>query len=231
MIIINLIQFLLLAIWLVLFCYVITLLLPSKVTLWLAVYLWSPVTIFLTLSRIKVEGLENIDSDKHYIFMANHASFLDIPALMWGTKRALHFMAKEELNRNILTGYTCRKMRMIFIDRGNSQKTTSNMRVAKELIAEGEDIALCPEGTRTKTGELGPFKRGGFKFAIASQVDIVPVTIKNSAVAWSRDNIHFHPTTVVVHIGKPVSVQGLQETDAGKVSAQVFDIIKEELKN
>ena len=99
-----------------------------------------------------------------------------------------------------------------------------------DLISQGMDIAIFPEGTRTKTGELNPFKKGGFKLAINSQTDIVPVTIKNSAKAWSRSNIRFRPTKVTVCFGKPISVQGLQESDASQVATQAFNIISEELK-
>lgn len=230
MILLNLIQVVLIAIWTLLFCYVITLLLPPKATLWLAVRLWAPVTIFLTMSRLKVEGLENLDPKKHYIFMANHSSFFDIPAIFWGSRRELHFMVKEELKHNIFTGFVCKKMHMIFIDRSNAQKTTSSMRKAIELISEGMDIVIYPEGTRTKTGELGVFRKGGFKLAINSQTDIVPVTIKKSAKAWSRNNIRFSPTIVTVHFDKPISVQGVEERDAAKISAQVFETIKQELQ-
>ena len=105
---------------------------------------------------------------------------------------------------------------MIFIDRSNAQKTTSSMRKAIELISEGMDIAIYPEG--------------GFKLAINSQTDIVPVTIKKSAKAWSRNNIRFSPTIVTVHFDKPISVQGVEERDAAKISAQVFETIKQELQ-
>ena len=104
------------------------------------------------------------------------------------------------------------------------------MRKAIELISEGMDIAIYPEGTRTKTGELGAFRKGGFKLAINSQTDIVPVTIKKSAKAWSRNNIRLSPTIVTVHFDKPISVQGVEERDVAKISAQVFETIKQELQ-
>ena len=119
---------------------------------------------------------------------------------------------------------------MIFIDRKNAQKSVASMRQAVDLISQGMDIAIFPEGTRTKTGELNPFKKGGFKLAINSQTDIVPVTIKNSAKAWSRSNLRFRPTKVIVCFGKPISVQGLQENDAVQIANQTFDIIHKELK-
>ena len=205
MIIINLIQLVLLALWTLIFVYIISSLLPSKVALWLTVYLWSPLMAIIAMSRIKAIGREKLDPNKSYIFMANHASYFDIPCIFWGSRRMLHFLAKEELKHNIFTGFALRKLQMVFIERGNAQKSA-------------------------RTGELGVFKKGGFKLAINSQVEIVPVTIKHSAEAWSRSNLRFRPTTVIVHFSDPISVEGLQESDAPKLASQVAEIIKEELK-
>lgn len=229
MIVLNILQLILVAFWTLFFVYILTLLLPPKVSLWLTVHLWAPVTSFIVLSPIKSEGLEKLDPNKNYVFMANHSSYFDIPCLFYGSQRMLHFLAKEELKHNIFTGFMLRKIQMIFIERGNAQKSASSMRRAVEMISQGMDIAIFPEGTRTKTGELSPFKRGGFKLAINSQTDIVPVTIKGSARAWSRSNIHFRPTKVKVCFGDPISVQGLQESDAAQIATQVSAIINEEL--
>lgn len=227
MIILNILQLILVAFWTLLFVYVLTLLLPPKASLWLTVHLWAPVTSFIVLSPIKSEGLEKLDPKKNYVFMANHSSYFDIPCLFYGSRRMLHFLAKEELKHNIFTGFMLRKIQMIFIERGNAQ--ASSMRQTVDLISQGMDIAIFPEGTRTKTGELSPFKKGGFKMAINSQTDIVPVTIKNSAKAWSRSNIRFRPTKVIVHFGEPISVKGLQENEAAKLAVTVSEIINEEL--
>ncbi|MBR5435085.1 MAG: 1-acyl-sn-glycerol-3-phosphate acyltransferase [Bacteroidales bacterium] len=230
MILINLIQVVLLGLWTLIFVYVISLLLPSKVALWLTVYLWSPLMAVFAMSRIRSEGREKLDPNKSYIFMANHASYFDIPCIFWGSRRMLHFLAKEELKHNIFTGFALRKLQMVFIERGNAQKSASSMRHVVEMTQKGMDIAIFPEGTRTRTGELGVFKKGGFKLAINSQVDVVPVTIKHSAEAWSRSNLRFRPTTVIVHFSEPVSVQGLQESDAPQLASKVADIIKTELE-
>lgn len=229
MFIISIIQLTLIALWTLIFVYVLTLLLPSKVSLWLTVHLWAPVCELIVLSPMKVEGLEKLDKNKNYVFMANHSSFYDIPCLFWGSKRMLHFLCKAELKKSIFTGFMLRKLQMIFIDRGNAQKTAASMRQAVELISQGMNIAIFPEGTRTKTGALGTFKKGGFKLAINSQTDIVPVTIKNSAIAWSRSNLKFRPTKVYIHFGEPISVAGLHENDAADLASTVFTIINEEL--
>ncbi len=230
MFIINFIQLILLGLWTFLFVYVLTLLLPPRLSLWLTIHLWAPVNSLIVMSPIKTENLEKLDPNKNYIFMANHSSFYDIACLFWGSKRPLHFLCKAELRENILTGFMLRKLDMVFIDRRNAQNSVSSMRQAEKMLAKGCDIALFPEGTRSKTGALCPFKRGGFKLAIASNTEIVPVTIKNSAKAWSHSNLRFRPTKVTVLFHEPISVQGLHETDALPLSKQVFEIINNELK-
>lgn len=230
MFIINFIQFIFLALWTFIFVYILTLLLPSRAALWFTTHIWSPVCAFIVMSPIKTEGIENIDPKKNYIFMANHTSFFDIPCLFWGSKRLIHFLCKAELRNNILTSFMLRKLEMVFIDRDNAQKTVESMRQTEKLISKGNDIAIFPEGTRSKTGEMLPFKRGGFKLAIYSNTEIIPVTIKNSAKAWSHSNIRFRPTKVTVHFHEPISVEGLKETDALALSKQVFQIINTELK-
>ena len=230
MFIINFIQFILLGLWTFIFVYVLTILLPSRASLWLTTHLWAPVNALIVMSSIKPEGLENIDPKKNYIFMANHTSFFDIPCLFWASKRLIHFLCKAELRDNILTGFMIRKLDMVFIDRSNAQNSVCSMRHTEEIISKGNDIAIFPEGTRSKTGEMLPFKRGGFKLAIYSNTEIVPVTIKNSAKAWSHSNLRFRPTKVTVHFHEPISVQGLKDTDALALSKQVFEIINTELK-
>jgi 1-acyl-sn-glycerol-3-phosphate acyltransferase len=158
--------------------------------------------------------LENLDPKQHYIFMANHASFFDIACLFYASKRRLHFIAKQELGRQFFTGYMLRKLQIIFIDRSNAQRSAASMRQAIETIKSGKDIAIFPEGTRTKTGKLGTFKKGGFKIAIQSQTPIVPVVIENSARAWARNNIRFRPTTVIVRFGKPIETDHLHEENS-----------------
>ena len=230
MFIINFIQFILLGLWTFVFVYVLTLLLPPRVSLWLTTHLWAPVCAFIIMSPIKTKGLENLDPNKNYIFTANHTSFFDIACLFWASKRPLHFLCKAELRDNILTGFMLRKLDMVFVDRRNALNSVESMRHVEKMISEGKDIAIFPEGTRSKTGDLCPFKRGSFKLAITTNTHIVPVTIKNSAKAWSLSNLRFRPTRVTVQFHTPISVQGLKETDALPLSKQVYEIIANELK-
>lgn len=230
MIIINVIQVLLIGLWTLIFVYIIIPFLPAKLALWLTVYLWSPLTAFFTGSPIKTYGREKLDPHKNYIFMANHASYYDIPCLFLSTRRKLHFLAKAELKESVFAGFAIKKLQMVFIERGNAQKTAVSIRHVEEMIKSGYDIAIFPEGTRTKTGELGVFRKGGFKMAINANTDIVPITIKKSAIAWDRSNIRFRPTIVTVHIGDPIPVEQYTEDAAQSLVDKTRNTIQEELQ-
>lgn len=221
MIIINIIQLIFLSLWTIFIVYICAPFLNYNGAWYITTHWWAGGCARILFSKIKIEGLENLDPKQHYIFMANHSSYFDIACLFYATKRRLHFVAKQELGRQFFTGYMLRKLQIIFIDRSNAQRSAASMRQAIETIKSGKDIAIFPEGTRTKTGQLGVFKKGGFKMAIQSHTPIVPVVIEKSARAWARNNIRFRPTTVVVRFCKPVETDNLTENNAQALSEQV----------
>ncbi|MCL2327114.1 MAG: 1-acyl-sn-glycerol-3-phosphate acyltransferase [Bacteroidetes bacterium] len=221
MIIINILQLIFLSLWTIFIVYICAPFLNYNGAWYITTHWWAGGCARILFSKIKIEGLENLDPKQHYIFMANHSSYFDIACLFYATKRRLHFIAKQELGRQFFTGYMLRKLKIIFIDRSNALRSATSMRQAIETIKSGKDIAIFPEGTRTKTGKLGVFKKGGFKMAIQSQTPIVPVVIENSAKAWARNNITFRPATVVVRFCKPVETAHLTENDAQILSEKV----------
>lgn len=207
MVIINLIQLFLLSIWTIFIVYILSPFLNHKGAFWITVHLWAPGIAIILMSRIKVKGKEHINPNKNYIFMANHASFFDIACLFCATKRNLHFIAKEELSHQFFTGYMLRKLQIIFINRSHPQQSSASIKQAAELIKKGKNVAIFPEGTRTKTGTLGIFRKGGFKLAIISQTPIIPVAIEKTAIAWPRKNFGYRPTTVTVTFGPEISTE------------------------
>lgn len=184
--------------------FVFMMLVPVRAVYFLGIYLWTPVIFFILGNKLKVSGRENLEEGKYYIFMANHSSWSDIPAAFGATRRGLHFIAKQELSSHFILGPIMRKMQMVFIDRSNPRKSAASMKIAIERIKQGCDIMIFPEGTRTRTGEMNRFKRGGFKLAAESKVEIVPLGISGSAHAWGVDNITFHRGTITVNIGRPI---------------------------
>lgn len=223
----NFIQVILLYIFSIIVVFGFMMLLPAKLVFVFANYVWTPGALFLTGARVKANGRENIQDGKFYIFMANHSSWSDIPCMYTGTRRQLRFIAKMELKRNFILGPIMRKMDMIFIDRSNPSKSAASMKVAIKQIQEGRDIVIFPEGTRTKTGNLNRFKRGGFKLAIDAGVEIIPVGIIGSGKVWPRNNFSFRSGKITVNVGKPVSTKGLTEKDVNELSNKVKNDIQQ----
>lgn len=219
----------LLALWTIFIVYIISPFLNYKGAWWLTIHVWAPGIAIILLSTIKIEGKEHIRSNAHYIFMANHASYFDIACLFYASKRPLHFIAKEELSRNFFTGYMLRKLKIIFVDRKNSQRATASMEQAVNHIAKGIDVAIFPEGTRTKTGKLGTFKKGGFKLAAMSNTPIMPVAIKNSQIAWPRKNFGFRPATVTVTFFPEISLDTFTADDLPQITEKTKQLIVQSL--
>jgi 1-acyl-sn-glycerol-3-phosphate acyltransferase len=120
--------------------------------------------------------LENIKSGQQSaIFMSNHQSLLDPPLLMGAIPVPAVYIAKKELKWVPFVGWAAMTAGMIFIDRGNSERAAISLAKAAEQIANGKNVVIFPEGTRTKDGRIGKFKKGGFSLAIKARVPIVPL--------------------------------------------------------
>jgi 1-acyl-sn-glycerol-3-phosphate acyltransferase len=226
MILINLIQLFLIALWTFIVCYVIAPFLNCRGAYWLTVHIWAPGVAVILMSRIKIKGKENIRPDQHYIFMGNHESYFDIACMYHATKRNLHFVAKEELKHMFFTGYMLRKLQTIFVDRKSAQQSTASLKKAVDLIKQGKNVGIFPEGTRSNAGELAVFRKGGFKLAINSQTPIIPVAIERTGIAWPRNNKKLRPTTVYITFGPEISVENMTEENTKELVDKVQDYIK-----
>lgn len=130
---------------------------------------------------LHVAGLERADPARAYIVMSNHQSHFDIPVLFQALRRPLRMVAKTELFRIPLFGAAMRAMEIVEVDRGNRRQAIAAMDRARELVESGMSLWVAPEGTRSRTGELGGFKRGGFHLALGAEALILPVSIAGTA--------------------------------------------------
>ena len=167
-------------------------------------YFWSPLVFATMLTRLKVKGRENINEYAHHIYVSNHESSMDIPAVFHSIKIPLFFIAKKELKRIPFMGWYMALIGMIFIDRSNKEKALSSMRKAGEIIKEGKNVISFPEGTRNKDGKIGTFKRGSFLMASSADIGVVPVAIKGAREIIPSGSYKSRPGTIYVSIGKPI---------------------------
>lgn len=164
--------------------------------------------------RLVVQGLEGLDPNRQYIFIANHQSYIDIPVLVQALSQfQLRWIAKKELFWVPLFGWVLWSSKHIIVDRSSLSRAMNSLSRARERIEKGISVVVFPEGTRSRHGDLLPFKRGGFLLAFKSQTPIVPVTIKGSGAVWSRGDWRIRSGEIEIVMGKPVSVDRYRAQD------------------
>jgi len=178
----------------------------------------------LLFIRVSLEGTDNIDRTKNYVFMPNHVSMFDIPMLLgfipvdfWGIQAASHFKVP-------LYGWVLKKYGNLPIDRSSPRASFKTMLEAVEEVKQGKNILILPEGTRTKTPpEMGPFKKLPFMMAKKSEVGIIPIAFQG---LWKINNItskHIRPGKVRMIFGEPIDasvVAELSEIELQKLTRQ-----------
>jgi 1-acyl-sn-glycerol-3-phosphate acyltransferase len=153
----------------------------------------------ISMVRVKAKGLENV-LDEPAIYASNHASQLDIPIICTRVNRPMFFIGKIELKKIPVLSQYMKIVGMIFVDRKNRERAMASMRTAIQDIQGGKSIAAFPEGTRTKTGELLPFKKGVFTIAKEGRIPIVPIAVIGSAKALASGSFFMRPATVELRI-------------------------------
>ena len=149
--------------------------------------MWAQWVIWSTGIHYDVFGFKNLKPDKKYIFMSNHESALDIILGVVCIPYNIVFLAKKELFRIPFFGWAMQAAGMIKIDRQNPERARQSVNEAVHtLIHSSFSTLIYPEGTRSETGDLLPFKKGGFILAIRSQLPIVPVTIIGAGDVLSK---------------------------------------------
>jgi len=156
-----------------------------------------------------VRGWENLpeeirDGKQPVIFMSNHESHLDPPFLICAIPIPAVYIAKKEVRWMPLVGWAAWAAGTIFLDRGNREKALRGLRQAAEQIRGGKNVLIFPEGTRTRNGELGAFKKGGFNLAMNAGVPIIPLATVGGYRVLPAGHLSPVPGRMDVLFGEPV---------------------------
>ncbi len=170
----------------------------------IARFTWSPFILLICGVRVHVEGREYLDTSQPMVYVANHESHMDIPAFFVSIPVNLHFIAKQELKRIPVFGWSMLVGGMIFIDRSNKEKAQRSIQAAALKIAGGKSVISFPEGTRTKTGKIGMFKRGSFVLAKQAKVPVVPMAIEGSREIIRSGSYSIRPGLIKIRVLPPV---------------------------
>ncbi|MEA2203843.1 MAG: 1-acyl-sn-glycerol-3-phosphate acyltransferase [Blastocatellia bacterium] len=180
--------------------------------------------------RIKVRGLELLDSRQTYVFISNHRSYLDTATLFQYVGRRIGLIAKKELLKVPLLGYGMGYVNVMAIDRTNRERAVQTMQAATKRIQSGVSFGVFAEGTRAFPGQMLPFKKGAFYMARDAGVPIVPVAIKNTDVLMGKGTGEAWPGTIEVVMMPPVRTNGITtDKEVNELIATVQSTIADEL--
>jgi len=169
--------------------------------------LWSWLVLKIGRNRLRVQGLEHLDAGCQYIFMANHRSNIDIPALVRTLLPfQLRWVAKRELLFVPLFGLAFWAARHIVVDRSNSFKAMMSLRKVRKGMEGGSSVVFFPEGTRSQHGKLLPFKPGGFMLATMTGTPIIPITVNGSDAVLPKGDWRIRGGEIEVVVHKAVAV-------------------------
>ena len=182
---------------------------------------WARVILLVSRTRVEVRG--ELPPVRTCVFASNHQSLYDIPILFASIPRQLRIIAKASLGGVPFVGWHLRLAGHLLVER--ERPGPAILRRMRRLVAEDASLIVFPEGTRSRDGRVGRFKRGVFLLAIQQGVPIVPVTVSGSRHVMSRGRLTVRPGRVVVTIHEPVPTKGLERDDARALAARVRDIV------
>jgi 1-acyl-sn-glycerol-3-phosphate acyltransferase len=172
------------------------------------------VSLALTLAgiRYRVTGLEQVPQ-RSVVFCSNHESNVDPPVLFEALHPQLHILYKAELHNFPLMGTVFDVGGFVAVDRRDREKALASIAEGARSLRAGNSFLIFPEGTRSRTGELLPFKKGGFIMAIEAQAPIVPVAVRGGRDAMRKGSRIIRPVHVSVRVGTPIPTAGMTLDD------------------
>jgi 1-acyl-sn-glycerol-3-phosphate acyltransferase len=168
---------------------------------------WCRLTAWTIGARIRVHGVAHLDKRQNYVYMANHCSLIDIPAMFAYLPYQFRIMAKKELFYVPFMGWHLWTSGNFPVDRTDPRKTAHSLHRVIEGVRAGKSLVVFPEGTRSPDGKLQDFKPGAFKIAMRAGVPIVPVTIRGTHALLPKHSLVPRPGRVDVFIGRPIDTK------------------------
>lgn len=177
---------------------------------------WAHAVLRLCGIRVSIRGVEKILPFRHYVYVSNHASAFDIPAIIAAVPDQIRIVYKKELEKIPIFGWGLRWGSYIGIERSGSRDVLKSLDRAAAMIRDGASVLLYAEGTRTMDGLLQPFKRGAFALAVRAGVPVVPLTINGSYSILRKHSIVVRPGDVEVVLAEPIEIRQREGKEAEK---------------
>jgi putative phosphoserine phosphatase/1-acylglycerol-3-phosphate O-acyltransferase len=192
---------------------------------------FSQLSLAIAGVQLNVIGQENLTAQRPAVFIFNHRNQVD-PVIAGALVRDNWIgVGKKELKKDPIMGTLGRLLDGVFIDRDDPAAAVETMHEVEDRARKGLSIVIAPEGTRVDTTEVGPFKKGPFRLAMAAGIPIVPIVIRNAELVAARNSTVVNPGTVDIAVFPPISVQGWTVENLPERIAEVRQLYLDTLAN
>lgn len=180
--------------------------------------------LFIAGVKVEVSGLENLPK-RNVLFVGNHQSIVDIPLMLGFIPGIKSFIAKKETAKLPIIKWWMKEINCVFLDRQNIRQGIKDMAKAKEFLESGTSLVIYPEGTRSKTGEIGEFKKGSLKIAVQANVPVVPVAVSGSSLVFEKDRL-VRKAKVKMAVGEPIYIDKLTQEQQKDIAEIAYERVK-----
>ena len=198
---------------------------------------WSKIMCIITLCPVKVTGREKLDKNQSYIFVANHQGAYDIFLIYGYLGFPIKWIMKKSLRKIPLVGKACEAAGFIFVDNSSTKAAVRTILEAENRLQNGASIVIFPEGSRSKTGKMGTFKKGAYQMALDLNLPIVPLTINGTFNVLPIHSFLINPHKIELVIHDPITTdkqvpENIREmaTAIRGLTEKTKDIIASELR-
>lgn len=192
---------------------------------------FSQVSLAIAGVQLNVIGQENLTAQRPAVFIFNHRNQVD-PVIAGALVRDNWIgVGKKELQKDPIMGTLGKLLDGVFIDRDDPAAAMETMHEVEDRARKGLSIVIAPEGTRVDTTEVGPFKKGPFRLAMAAGIPIVPIVIRNAELVAARNSTVINPGTVDIAVFPPISVQDWTVENLPERIAEVRQLYLDTLAN
>ncbi|MGY6588248.1 MAG: lysophospholipid acyltransferase family protein [Wenzhouxiangella sp.] len=197
---------------------------PRLANLYVAVN-WARVLTRCAPVRVDIDGMENIVPGQSYVVVANHQSQFDIPVIYGHCGLDLRWVMKAELRKIPFVAAGCRAIGHIFVNRADPDQARAAINQAVSRLPRGTGILFFPEGTRSRSGQLLPFKKGAFRVAIDQKMPVLPISVIGTREVMPADSIRIRPGTVRLTIHPPIATDSLSVNQLSELSRRTQAVI------
>lgn len=190
---------------------------------------WARRLIRLAGAQVTVEGLENLPEGPA-VYVANHLGYFDIPLMLgYLGNDTKPLVAKKEIKKIPLIRGWMEQLHCVFIDRENPRASVAALGEAADWVSQGYSMVIFPEGTRSKTSELGEFKGGAFKIAQKNKVAVVPCCISGTENLMERNGYWIRPAKIALKVLPAIETEGYAREDWRALPALAEQKVREGL--